>query len=188
MQTATNKAGEKLVLIDGQWVPISQTATNPDTGQKMGQIGEGNWVDISPQRGAGQELGRQLGLTGRHILGGLAKTGTGLADAGSMAINEAGRMAGMNPDIPMLTPGVDQTLTDMGFPEPEGATERVVGRAGEFASGAALPVGMGRNTALAVEPATQALAAMSAGTGTQMAAEADLPPEAQMDFSLPRAP
>ena len=184
MQTATNKAGEKLVLIDGQWVPISQTATNPETGQKMGQIGEGNWVDISPQRGAGQELGRQLGLTGRHILGGLAKTGTGLADAGSMAINEAGRMAGMNPDIPMLTPGVDQTLTDMGFPEPEGATERVVGRAGEFASGAALPVGMGRNTALAVEPATQALAAMSAGTGTQMAAEADLPPEAQMGIGI----
>ena len=185
MQTAVNKeTGERLVLVNGQWVPATQTAVNPETGQRMAQIGEANWVDITPQRGTGEELGRQIGLTGRHILGGLAKTGTGLADAGSMAINEAGRMMGMDPDIPMLTPGVDPTLTRMGLPEPEGATERVVGRGSEFMSGAALPVGMGRNTALALEPATQALAGMTGGLGTQMAAEADLPPAAQIGVGI----
>lgn len=46
VQTATNpETGEKVALIGGQWVPVTQTATNPETGQRVGFAGN-RWVSI----------------------------------------------------------------------------------------------------------------------------------------------
>ena len=45
-RTATNpQTGERVILIDGQWVPMTQTATNPDTGEQVG-LANGAWVPI----------------------------------------------------------------------------------------------------------------------------------------------
>ena len=44
LQTATNsKTGERVVLINGQWVPFTQSATNSKTGQKAFLV-DGRWV------------------------------------------------------------------------------------------------------------------------------------------------
>lgn len=45
-QTATNpETGEKIALIGGRWVPITQTASNPETGERVGLAGN-QWVPI----------------------------------------------------------------------------------------------------------------------------------------------
>jgi len=45
-QTATNpQTGERFVLVGGQWVPMTQTATNPETGERFGLAGN-QWVPI----------------------------------------------------------------------------------------------------------------------------------------------
>lgn len=45
-QTATNpQTGERFVLVGDQWVPVTQTATNPQTGEKFGLAGDA-WVPI----------------------------------------------------------------------------------------------------------------------------------------------
>ncbi len=55
MQTATNPdTGEKLILREGEWVPMPKTATNPETGEKLVLEG-GEWKPIkagSPFGGA----------------------------------------------------------------------------------------------------------------------------------------
>ena len=45
-RTATNPTtGEKIILLNGQWMPIVRTATNPTTGERIGLVG-GEWVPI----------------------------------------------------------------------------------------------------------------------------------------------
>lgn len=45
-QTATNpETGEKVALIGGRWVPITQTASNPETGERVGLAGN-QWVPV----------------------------------------------------------------------------------------------------------------------------------------------
>lgn len=47
VQTATNrKTGERIALIDGQWVPITKTASNPKTGGRVGLAGD-TWVPLN---------------------------------------------------------------------------------------------------------------------------------------------
>lgn len=47
VQTATNrKTGERIALIDGQWVPITKTASNPKTGGRIGLAGD-TWVPLN---------------------------------------------------------------------------------------------------------------------------------------------
>lgn len=107
-----------------------------------------------PQEGsAGETIGRQLGLTGRYLLEGPANVAaTFIGDPlnatinmgikGVNAVNEAINpptmselITGREPLIPYLqkpSEMVGPALTKMGFPEPQGPLERVVGETSKF--------------------------------------------------------
>lgn len=54
LQTATNpQTGERVALIDGQWVPITKTASNPSTGEKVGLINN-QWMPLPLSAGIGR--------------------------------------------------------------------------------------------------------------------------------------
>lgn len=79
---------------------------------------------------AGQALGgipRQLGLTARYGVEGLAS----LADPLRMALNAAGVPGQKRP----MSEVVGDYLTKAGFPEPQGANERVIGDASRLVAG-----------------------------------------------------
>lgn len=83
------------------------------------------------QRTLGQEVGRQIGLTGRYALEGAG----GALDFLASPIRGGLNMLGAN-----IQPGGGNTLANaLGLPKPETATERVVGEASRFAAGAAVP-------------------------------------------------
>jgi len=126
-------------------------------------------------------LGRQLGLTARHAIAGPSKTAAGLVDAGTMALNQLGEYAGIDGKIPMLTPGIDQTL-DKVFPSPENPQERIAAMGAEGIAAAATPIGLARlaqNAALAAQPLAQLASGALSGIASQGAQEAGLPPWVQ---------
>lgn len=85
----------------------------------------------SKQRSVPQELGRQLGLTARYGLEGAG----GALDFLASPIRGALNLAGAN-----IQPGAGKTVANaLNLPQPETATERVVGEASRFAAGAGVP-------------------------------------------------
>jgi hypothetical protein len=82
MQTATNpETGERVVLENGQWVPL-KTATNPQTGEQVGFVG-GEWVPISGSKQAEKQEEKKpyegtYGPLFDGIVEGIASTGSGV--------------------------------------------------------------------------------------------------------------
>ena len=167
IQIAQNpKTGETAVLVGDQWQKADQIAQN-DKGERAYLVG-GKWLTsegtanlpTAPQRGAGEELARQLGLTVRAGAKGVVAVPAMVGDA--LGLNSSG--------------SVDRLLDYIGLPKPENATERVAQDiAGAMAGGgvqgavaaAARPAGMvgqGIANALAANQGTQAAAA-AAGAG-----------------------
>jgi hypothetical protein len=137
---------------------------------------EGNYQ--APNRSLGQELGRQIGLTGRY----LTEAATGLGDIVASPVR-----AGLNALLPesMQIP----TMTDvagrrLNLPQPETPTERVVGDISRTLAstgmtmglaGATAPLsqtGQALRTALTANAPTQAAAAVGGGGGAGLAREA----------------
>lgn len=115
-----------------------------------------------PERSTGEALARQGGLTARHLIEGAAGVPGMLADPIS-------KLAGSKP----FTQWLSEKLTDIGFPQPETATERVVGDASRGVAGAAGGVGVGKLLAGAAGPVTQAVGgALAAAPGAQATAAA----------------
>lgn len=144
---------------------------------------------------------RQLGLTGRSMAQGAAGL-VGLAydpiaAVQNLLIGPEGVMPLMSGDVRPLREQVKEALTSAGVPEPETATERVVGAVGEAMTAGGIqaklaaalaPFVTGTTAAvtekLAAGPAQQVAGAGGAGAGTQLAAEAGLPPAAQFGAGL----
>lgn len=154
----------------------------------------------TPERSLVQQVGRQVGLTARHAVNGVAALPAMAADAVAGVANKGLDVAmGEGKGFRFAKDqgkALDSLMSRAGFPEPENAQERVVGdataalagtgglvKAGQaLAKGAASPVVQGVGEALAAGPVLQGIsAATSAGaagavregggsTGAQIAA------------------
>ncbi len=116
-----------------------------------------------------KEVGRQVGLTGRYIaegnpytalpllVGNIANTGINYATSG---IN---KLTGSNiPQLTMPSREFSNALTDVGIPQPQGATEELVGNISRGVAGAGGGIAAGRQLAASVNP-------MTSGIGTTLA-------------------
>lgn len=154
-----------------------------------GTLPEGFVLDVEEapeQSGIADQAGRQLGLTGRYLAEGAASTVGILADPIGALVS---KVTGM-PYRPLSRYVTDQ-LTGVGFPEPQTATERVVGDASRaFASGGAMirgvqaaqqvPGMVGRaSTVLGQQPVVQGASAASGAAAASITNEAGGGPLAQ---------
>lgn len=180
-----NDAGEYRAMIGGAWVPVAK-AQKSESGEYRVERAAGEVVpssDSPPERSIGQSVLRQLGLTARHGIEGVA----GLAAIPSNAIDA-------------LTPAswpkfrsneaVSGILDKVGLPRPEGATERFAGSVAQSMAGTGgLAAGAGRMAGaipqmLSQNMGTQVLSAAGAGAGGGMAHEAGADPMTQFGASL----
>lgn len=137
-------------------------------------------------------LGRQAGLTGRHIIEGGAKAVGLVSDPIAAALNMGGANASSAGDVGTYI------ADSVGLPKPENATERVVGDASQMLVGtggivktaasqagrAASPAIKSMLTTTASNPGLQASSAVGAGTAGGIARENDLGPTGQFISSV----
>lgn len=158
-----------------QWdeVPQQPSATPQPSANQSGANQSGEQVptqETAPQqkRGMVQELGRQVGLTARYGLEGLGQAAELFTEP------VAGLMRGAG--VPVKSTGQQASgLADaIGLPQPENATERVVGDMSRFVAGAGGMVGAARGAAGAMQagPLQKAVQAMAEAPGLQMAGAA----------------
>jgi hypothetical protein len=130
------------------------------------------------QPGVLQELGRQVGLTGRGAIEGV----TGLA---GIVIDPVTRLANIalpgTAQIPTMQQATAQVLDAAGFPQPRDAVERMVNQAIQGVSGAGGMAAAGRVAQTAAAPVTrevgrllaaQPAAQMAGGAGAGAAGQA----------------
>lgn len=112
--------------------------------------------------GALKDIPRQLGLTGRYAVEGLAGVGDMLSAPIRLGLNALG--ANIKPSAQALGASMDEA----GVPQPQGANERVIGDAARLVAGAG---GMAGGAQAAARGATgltqQVLAQLAANPGTQ---------------------
>jgi hypothetical protein len=141
-------------------VKLSDVVGQPSTGLKLSQVME---QPQQEQPGVLEQIGRQLGLTGRYALEG------------------AGGLAGMVTDgVGQFLPGYEPTgqaasrLADtLGLPKPQGDLEQGVANASRALVGTGLTAGAGLAVGapqLAAQPMMQAASTL-AGSGAQTAAQ-----------------
>lgn len=114
----------------------------------------GQRITEPEQRSTTQEVGRQLGLTGRAVAGGLAQAVEPFTEPVRYLMNKA--LPG-NP-IGNIEQATDQVLTRAGVPEPETGVERGVQGVGRFATSVGAGVGGSRGVEKALgitQPAAQ---------------------------------
>lgn len=141
----------------------------------------------APQRGIGEEVVRQLGLTGRYALEGLGQAVGVFSDPIALAVPGANMRMGE-----LASYGADK----LGLPQPEGGFERVVGGATRAGVSALPTMGAGGIAAqapgltgrvgkvIADTPFMQTLAAMSGGGSAETAKEMGAGPGGQLVAGL----
>jgi len=154
--------------------------------------GQGIPVEVMSEPSKTADLERQLGLTARYGAQGLAGI-VGLAYDPIAAVQNYLFGTETQP----LREQVKRALTDLGVPEPETATERVIGAISEGAVGAGGQAAMARGAErvlttgaqrvagqLAAQPGAQAAAGGGGGGAAQVVAEAGGGPVAQLAAGL----
>lgn len=151
-----------------------------------------------PESHSAGGIGRQLGLTARYGLEGVASGAGAITDPIITAIGGAVRAATGSDWDPKTLASIGRHVADaLGLPQPETQAERMVGAAARGlaggAGGAATAAQLANTTGgaarsvaqqLAAQPAMQAGAGAAAGTGGQAVAESGGGPIAQMVGSL----
>ena len=107
------------------------------------------------------QIGRQLGLTGRAAI-------SGIASLPNMLVDPFARLAGVTPPSEAL----QRTLTQAGFPEPQSKLERYVQAGTEALAGGGGQIGLARQAAqqLASPASREVSRQLAAAPGTQLAA------------------
>lgn len=149
-------------------------------------------VEVVSEPSKTADLERQLGLTGRAAVQGAAGV-VGLAYDPIAAVQNY--LFGT--DVRPLREQVQRTLTELGVPEPETATERVIGAISEGVVGAGGQVAAARTAerlltggarqvaaATAAQPVSQAAGGGTGSGAAQLAAEAGAGPGAQIGAAL----
>jgi hypothetical protein len=142
--------------------------------------GQGIPVEVMSEPSKTADLERQLGLTARYGAQGLAGIGGIVYDPIAAVQNYL-----FGTETQPLREQVKRALTDLGVPEPETATERVIGAISEGAVGAGGSAALARGAEriltagaqrvagqLAAQPGTQAAAGGAGGGAAQVVAEA----------------
>lgn len=131
---------------------------------------EGFTLDAEPApRSMGQELARQGGLTARYAVEGILALPGVLANVPGYIANKALEAVGSDYRFPDQNQAVSQLLTDIGAPEPETRTERLVGDASRAVAGtgaafqAARVASPALREVLQARPDLQATAAIASG-------------------------
>jgi hypothetical protein len=137
-------------------------------------------VASQPQEpGMASQIGRQLGLTGRAAIEGIAALPNIIADPFA-------RMAGITPPSQALS----RTLTRAGFPEPGTGIERAVQAGAQAVAGAGGQIGLAREAAQAVTgPVARGFSQQVAqAPGTQLTAASVAAPVAQQVTEITESP
>lgn len=127
----------------------------------------------------GSQISRQLGLTARSAIQGIAGLPNLIADPFA-------RLAGVTPPSQALR----QTLTNLGLPEPETRIERIAGAGAEAMAGAGSQIGLARQAAQQLtSPVSRNVAEQLAqAPGTQLTAAAVAAPTAQQVTEATESP
>jgi hypothetical protein len=154
--------------------------------------GQGIPVEVMSEPSKTADLERQLGLTARYGAQGLAGIGGIVYDPIAAVQNYL-----FGTETQPLREQVKRALTDLGVPEPETATERVIGAISEGAVGAGGQAALARGAErvltagsqrvagqLAAQPGAQAAAGGTGGGAAQVVAEAGGGPGAQLAAGL----
>ena len=154
-----------------QWdeAPQQPSATpQPSANQSGEQAPAQEAAPPQQKRGMVQELGRQVGLTARYGLEGLGQAAEVFTEP------VAGLMRGAGVPVKSTGQQVSGLADAMGLPQPENATERVVGDMSRFVAGAGGMAGAARGAAGAMQagPLQKAVQAMAEAPGLQMAGAA----------------
>lgn len=130
----------------------------------------------APERGVGQQIGRQLGLTVRAGIKGLNEIPNMAADAlGGMANLglDAALGSGNGPRIPSFGKALDRGIDSSPLPQPETPVERVAGEAASAVAGTGGIAGLGKLLLKGASGVAQAVGkGLSAETGLQTASAA----------------
>jgi len=111
-----------------------------------------------PQRSMGQEVGRQLGLTGRAIVEGVSAPVNAVGDFLSGAYNLGSMALGSEKRMPTMSQTQSQALTKMGVPVPETGLERAVQTGAQAMAGTGSQAAIAKGFGQAAAPLTQNLA------------------------------
>lgn len=163
------------------------------------QLPAGFKVDQTPQRSLPQELGRQTGLAARYGIEGAAALPAMIANIPASILDKALEVAehasGKKIDFRFGDQGaaLSNALTQAGLPNPENATERVVGDASRAVAGAGSGIGVGKVLAneaapivqsvgesLKAQPAMQAASAVTGAGSAGVARENGIGPTGQL--------
>lgn len=151
------------------------------------ELPAGFTLDSEPgSRSIGDELLRQGGLTARYAVEGILGLPGMVANVPAMVANKALEAVGSNYRFPNQNQAVSQTLTDLGLPEPESRTERLVGDASRAVAGtgaafqAASVASPAIRAALQARPDLQVSSAMASGAAAGTAREEGAGPLGQM--------
>lgn len=146
-------------------------------------------TSAAPERSLGQQVGRQLGLTARHAISGVAALPAMAADAVTGPINTVLDKTvgeGQGYRFPKQAAQLDKVMTQAGLPAPENDQERVVGDTTAALAGTGGVVKLGRmltqrgagtvaravGEGLAVNPAMQGVSAATSAGAAGSAREA----------------
>lgn len=130
------------------------------------------------------QVGRQLGLTGRYAVEGVAALPGMLGNAVAYPVNKGLKAMGVDYQFPDQNQAVSSALTSAGLPEPQGKAERIIGDAsravagagtnmgiGGILSGVANPVAQGVGASMQAGPTMQAISAATGGTASGLTRE-----------------
>lgn len=180
--------------------PKAAATTGADDWWKSAPLAEAAPSPAVPQRSAAQQIGRQVGLTARHAVNGLAAIPAMAANAVAGAANKGLDMAvgeGKGFRFPDQAKALDNALTKVGLPQPENAVERVVGdatsalagtggivKAGQFLASGAAPAAQAVGRALSSDPALQGVSSVTGAGASGIAREAGGSEGAQLAAGL----
>lgn len=152
---------------DGVWVvPTFERETQ--NGSTIPRAEEyGNPTETNLKRGFGEEILRQVGLTGRAAVEGGATTVGVFSNPITALIN---MMRDDESQIPFAREAIGNLLTQAGVPEPETMTERIVQEIGGALSGTGAAIKVAEGTAKVATGVTKAVAQSMAAAPTSQAA------------------
>lgn len=142
------------------------------------------------KRSFGQEVGRQLGLSARYSLEGPVQVASLFAQPLADVANLGLEAAGADYRFPNQAQAFSNMLTEAGFPEPEGATERVVADASRALAGGGGVLGAAQRTsgpiasALSQAPGAQAVGEVTSGAASGVTRESGGGPAEQVAAGL----
>ena len=161
---------EKLVQVGNNVVAFPDSMSDEEIGNILS--GKTQPTPQTPERSTGQELARQVGLTGRAAIEGFTAPATAVLEAGRGLYNIGAGLVGSESRIPSFQQAQSQTLTQAGLPEPETRTERAAQAGAQAMMGTAGLAKLAPNVpALAADMARQIPVSGVAGLVSQPTAE-----------------